>query len=101
MTNLSSLQRSLDPWEQEKTNIDHKQLEEYVGTQLANLIDEPKTLIEIDAEIRTASFLVRDEQGRYGFAHTSYGEYFLSRTWLAASQERARRAWLFAASAMK
>jgi RNA polymerase sigma factor (sigma-70 family) len=74
---VTALSRSL--WEQELATIDYKKLEEYVGSELAALIDEPKNLVEIDAEVRTASFLTRDDQGRYGFAHTSYGEYFLAK----------------------
>jgi len=74
---LTALSRSL--WEQEKTSIDYRKLQEYVKTELAMLIDDPQKLVELDGEIRTASFLVRDAQGRYGFAHSSYAEYFLAR----------------------
>jgi DNA-directed RNA polymerase specialized sigma24 family protein len=74
---LTGLARSL--WDQEKTNVDYRKLQEYVGAQLAALIDEPQRLTELDGEIRTASFLVRDDRGRYGFAHSSYAEYFLAR----------------------
>ncbi|HEX5411041.1 MAG TPA: pentapeptide repeat-containing protein [Terriglobia bacterium] len=74
---LKALARSL--WDQEKTTLEHGKLREYVGVKLAGLIDEPQKLTEIDGEIRTASFLVRDDRGFYGFAHSSYGEYFLAR----------------------
>jgi uncharacterized protein YjbI with pentapeptide repeats len=74
---LTALARSL--WEQEKTGIDYQKLQEYVGAELTNLIDTPQKLIEVDGEIRTASFLVRDDRGQYGFAHSSYAEYFLAR----------------------
>jgi DNA-directed RNA polymerase specialized sigma24 family protein len=74
---LTALARSL--WEQEKTSIDYRTLEAYVSAELASLIDSPQKLVELDGEIRTASFLVRDDQEQYGFAHSSYAEYFLAR----------------------
>ena len=74
---LTTLARSL--WEQEKTSIDYQKLQEYIGAELINLIDTPQKLTELDGEIRTASFLVRDDRGQYGFAHSSYAEYFLAR----------------------
>ena len=74
---LTALARSL--WEQEKTAIDYHKLQEYIGTELAGAIDSPQKLIELDGEIRTASFLIRDDAGQYGFAHSSYAEYFLAR----------------------
>jgi DNA-directed RNA polymerase specialized sigma24 family protein len=74
---LTALARSL--WEQEKTSIDYRMLEAYVSAELASLIDSPQKLVELDGEIRTASFLVRNDQGQYGFAHSSYAEYFLAK----------------------
>jgi DNA-directed RNA polymerase specialized sigma24 family protein len=74
---LTALARSL--WEQEKTSIDGQKLQEYIGAELVSLIDSPQKLTELDGEIRTASFLVRDDRGQYGFAHSSYAEYFLAR----------------------
>jgi DNA-directed RNA polymerase specialized sigma24 family protein len=74
---LTALSRTL--WEQEKTSIEYQKLEAYVGTELATLVDSPQKLIELDGEIRTASFLVRDDRGQYGFAHSSYAEYFLAK----------------------
>jgi RNA polymerase sigma factor (sigma-70 family) len=74
---LKTLARSL--WEEEKTSINYQDLQTRVSDDLAALIDEPRTLIELDAEVRTASFLVRDARGNYGFAHSSYAEYFLAK----------------------
>jgi hypothetical protein len=71
------LARSL--WEQERTGIEYQKLETYIGTELASIVDSPQKLTELDGEIRTASFLVRDENGRYGFAHSSYAEYLLAK----------------------
>lgn len=74
---LTALARSL--WDQDSTTIEYQKLQEYVGAELSNLIDSPQKLIELDGEIRTATFLVRDDRGHYGFAHASYAEYFLAR----------------------
>jgi RNA polymerase sigma factor (sigma-70 family) len=74
---LTMLARFL--WEQEKTTVHYQKLQEYVQEQLKGLIDSPQKLLELDGEIRTASFLVRDDTGHYGFAHSSYAEYFLAR----------------------
>lgn len=74
---LRALARSL--WEQEETSISYVKLESYIGSKLAAFIDSPQKLVELDGEIRTASFLIRDDSGRYGFAHSSYAEYFLAR----------------------
>jgi RNA polymerase sigma factor (sigma-70 family) len=74
---LTALARSL--WEQERTGIEYQKLEAYVGAELASLVDSAQKLTELDGEIRTASFLVRDDSGQYGFAHSSYAEYFLAK----------------------
>lgn len=50
---------------------------------------ELATLLEIDNEMRTASFLVRDALGQYGFAHKSYAEFFIARH-LSAELEAGR-----------
>src|SRR5205085_11616661 len=47
--------------------------------ELAEYISDPQHLAEVDAEIRTASFLSRDDRGNYGFAHKSYAEFFFAR----------------------
>lgn len=74
---VMALARTL--WGEDLQRIHYQKLQEYVGTTLSKLIDDPQRLIELDGEIRTASFLVRDEGGHYGFAHSSYAEYFLAR----------------------
>jgi DNA-directed RNA polymerase specialized sigma24 family protein len=74
---LTGLARSL--WQEEATTIHYRRLTEYVGTELANQIKDSQRLAELDAEIRAASFLTRDDLGHYGLAHKSYGEYFLAR----------------------
>jgi len=74
---VTALARTL--WTAEKTTIHYQKLQEYIGAELGDLIQDPQGLCEIDAEIRTASFLTRDDVGNYGFAHSSYAEYFLAR----------------------
>lgn len=66
-------------WQEDAQSIHHTRLIEYVKDELAALIQNPHQLIEIDNEIRTASFLTRDQYGQYGFAHKSYGEFFFAR----------------------
>jgi hypothetical protein len=66
-------------WNEDAFQIHYSRLTEYVKTELATEIQDPRHLVEIDSEVRTASFLTRDGRGHYGFAHKSYGEYFLAR----------------------
>ena len=73
---LIALANSL--WVEDASRIHHTRLTQYVHRELADLLESPEDLVEIDHEIRTASFLTRDETGAYGFAHKSYGEYFLA-----------------------
>lgn len=73
---LKSLANSL--WQEEVQIIHHKTLEEYLHKDLSAQIQNNQQFLEIDNEIRTASFLTRDEYGNYGFAHKSYLEYFIA-----------------------
>jgi len=74
---LTGLARSL--WEEDVNAIHYTKLNEYVKQELAAQIQDTQQLFEIDNEIRTASFLTRDDIGRYGFAHKSYLEFFFAR----------------------
>jgi RNA polymerase sigma factor (sigma-70 family) len=74
---LVALARSL--WEQDLPSVHYEQLLSYVAIELAACIRDPRDLIEIDAEVRTATFLTRNASGEYGFAHKSYAEFFLAR----------------------
>jgi RNA polymerase sigma factor (sigma-70 family) len=76
-TFLTALARSL--WDQEVSTVHYTALSDYVQSTLASLIANPRELVEIDTDVRTASFLTRDEHGHYGFAHKSYAEFFLAR----------------------
>lgn len=74
---LVGLARSL--WEQDLPSVHYERLLSYVATELAAHIRDPRELVEIDAEVRTATFLTRNAVGEYGFAHKSYSEYFLAK----------------------
>jgi RNA polymerase sigma factor (sigma-70 family) len=74
---LTALTRSL--WDEDIPGIHYTRLLDYVQENLASQIQDPQRLIEIDNEVRTASFLTRDQSGNYGFAHKSHGEFFFAR----------------------
>ena len=48
---------------------------------------------EMDRELRTATFLVRDLDGHYRFSHRSFQEYFYARYLLSEAMERQDTAW--------
>jgi RNA polymerase sigma factor (sigma-70 family) len=66
-------------WREDLSVIHHSKLTEYLQRELVEEMGEPQRLLEIDNEVRTASFLTRDSLGNYGFAHKSYMEFFLAR----------------------
>jgi HEAT repeat protein/energy-coupling factor transporter ATP-binding protein EcfA2 len=49
--------------------------------------------IDIDRELRTASFLVRDQAGNYKFSHKSFLEFFLARYLLAQAVKDNKVDW--------
>ncbi len=77
LTFLMRLTYSL--WHEDVTSIHYTHLIDYLQQRLGAQIQNPQHLIEFDLEIRTATFLTRDDSGNYGFAHKSYAEYFLAR----------------------
>jgi len=68
-------------WTQETDSLHYSTLSEVLG----NYLKEKKTVVSstdielASSEIRTASFLTRDDYGNYGFAHRSFMEFFLAR----------------------
>jgi len=50
-------------------------------------------LREVEAELRTASFLVWTGEGNYGFSHRSFQEYFLACHLIAEAERGASHAW--------
>jgi DNA-directed RNA polymerase specialized sigma24 family protein len=71
---LIGLARKL--WQEEVDIIHHASLMDCIRNDLAARISNQQELAEVDNEIRTASFLTRNDAGFYGFAHKSYQEYF-------------------------
>ena len=61
-----------------RTAIHYKDLLEHLAQHDPRYANDPGALVYLDSEVRTASFLVRDEQGNYSFAHKSYAEFFLA-----------------------
>jgi WD40 repeat protein len=68
-------------WDQDADRVHYSHINEL----LKDYFKEKKTVVDIreleyaSSEVRTASFLTRDDQGNYGFAHRSFLEYFLAR----------------------
>ncbi|MCP5106486.1 MAG: NACHT domain-containing protein [bacterium] len=68
-------------WEQESDRVHYSQINDL----LTDYLKEKKTVVSVtdvefaSSEVRTASFLTRDDEGNYGFAHRSFMEYFLAR----------------------
>jgi len=74
---LTALARIL--WHEDLVTIHHTRLAEVLTQEMASQIQNPQQFFEVDNEVRTASFLTRDESGNYGFAHRSYAEFFFAR----------------------
>jgi uncharacterized protein YjbI with pentapeptide repeats len=66
-------------WKEDMPAVHYAKLRDFLQVELQAEVDEPQKLFEIDNEVRTASFLTRDNLGNYGFAHKSYMEFFLAR----------------------
>ena len=66
-------------WQEDSESIHYSTLLAKVEHEFSNDIYKSQELLELDNEIRTATFLDRDEQGNYSFAHKSFAEYFLAR----------------------
>jgi uncharacterized protein YjbI with pentapeptide repeats len=66
-------------WDRDAVAIHHSELAEFVRQSFATGGSDAEYLLEVDAEVRTASFLTRDGDGNYSFAHKSYFEYFVAR----------------------
>jgi RNA polymerase sigma factor (sigma-70 family) len=66
-------------WKSGLETLHHSDLATHVKAELAHYIHTPQHFVEVDSEVRTATFLTRDDGGQYGFAHKSYGEFFIAR----------------------
>ena len=66
-------------WAEGASAIHYTRLLDIVREELKSHVQTPQQLFEIESEIRTATFLTRDQGGNYGFAHKSYSEFFIAR----------------------
>ena len=66
-------------WLDGKKSIHYSALTDVIGAHLKSKIKTIRDLEAADYEVRTASFLVRDSEGNYSFAHRSFQEFFLAR----------------------
>lgn len=68
-------------WEEESDRVHYSRINDL----LRDYLKDKKTVVSVtdvelaSSEVRTASFLTRDDEGNYGFAHRSFMEYFLAR----------------------
>jgi RNA polymerase sigma factor (sigma-70 family) len=76
-------------WIEDVDVIHYGSLVDCISSDLASRITTPQELAEVENEIRTASFLTRNDAGFYGFAHKSYQEYFYAQ--FLAEQIRQKR----------
>ncbi|NTU41812.1 MAG: NACHT domain-containing protein [Nitrospirales bacterium] len=67
-------------WEMETDRVHHS----LINDVLKNYLQDKKSIVSVSdielasSEVRTASFLIRDDEGNYGFAHRSFMEFFLA-----------------------
>ena len=66
-------------WSENTNRIHYSDLRPMVEQQFKSSIQVPAHAEYAEHEVRTASFLVRDAEGNYGFAHKSFMEFFLAR----------------------
>jgi WD40 repeat protein len=66
-------------WQEGEKSIHYTALSGILSIHLKSKIKTTRELEQADYEVRTASFLVRDDEGNYGFAHKSFQEFFIAR----------------------
>jgi uncharacterized protein YjbI with pentapeptide repeats len=66
-------------WKEGEKSIHYTALSGILSGHLKSKIKTSRDLEHADYEVRTASFLVRDDEGNYGFAHKSFQEFFIAR----------------------
>lgn len=64
-------------YERESDTIHFTDLSEIVAAHFA--LDEPEDVDHFSSDVRTCSFLHRDDKGYYSFSHRSFFEYFLAK----------------------
>ena len=63
-------------WTSGTDKMHHRELANHLAEQIGGA--DARTILEVDSEMRTASFLVRNPEGEYRFAHKSYAEFFVA-----------------------
>jgi len=66
-------------WQEDLQRIHYEKLFKYLRHKLADETNSPHDSLVLDNEIRTATFLNRDQEGCYGFSHKSFAEFFIAR----------------------
>ena len=66
-------------WLENKNNIHYRDLSPLVNEHFKSKILAPADLEYAEHEVRASSFLTRDADGNYGFAHKSFMEFFIAR----------------------
>jgi hypothetical protein len=66
-------------WLENKNNIHYRDLSPLVNEHFKKKIIAPADLEYAEHEVRASSFLTRDADGNYGFAHKSFMEFFIAR----------------------
>ncbi|MEW6210546.1 MAG: pentapeptide repeat-containing protein, partial [Acidobacteriota bacterium] len=66
-------------WQTDGARIHYRELADTLAVLLRDRVTTDRELEMADYEVRTASFLTRDEEGNYGFSHRSFLEFFLAR----------------------
>lgn len=64
-------------WTSGVEQLHHRELAAHIAERVG-AANDPRELVEIDSELRTASFLVRNAGGEYRFAHKSYAEFYVA-----------------------
>ncbi|MBK5294268.1 MAG: pentapeptide repeat-containing protein, partial [Acidobacteriia bacterium] len=65
-------------WQTDEARIHYTELADVLAELMRGKITSDRELEMADYEVRTASFLTRDERGNYGFSHRSFLEFFLA-----------------------
>lgn len=73
---LKSLATTL--WKDDVPSVHYSDLIDHIKCHPGQDTKDIHGIAEVDHEVRTASFLIRDERGNYSFAHKSYLEFFLA-----------------------
>jgi len=75
-------------WESEKDIIHHRELSGVLKSHFKESIRESMEMEFADYEVRTATFLQRDNDGNYSFSHRSFMEFFLVKRMIRLFSQR-------------